>query len=96
MAKATKNKKETATTAKAKGTGVIVGIVQLSEKFGVEGKDLRSFLRKNGYKAPEVTENAGTFGPRAKYQWEEGTEEYNKVVALIQKSLEEPAADAKE
>lgn len=87
-----KTAKATATT-EAKGTGKIIGIKELSEKFQVEGKDLRAFLRKQGYKAPEITDNAGTFGPRAKYSWEEGTAEYNKVVELIQKSLEEPEAE---
>lgn len=75
MAKA-KAKKETVAPVEAQEASVVT-IANLQEEFGVEAKVIRAKVRSLGLKAPE-TKLTG-FGPKAKYEWLEGSEELEMV-----------------
>lgn len=60
----------------------VVGITDLEKEFGLPGRTIRQVLRKAGLKAPE-TGNEG-FGPRARYEWTEGSEELQHVRSILQ------------
>jgi hypothetical protein len=76
-------------------TSKIIKIADLSEEYGIEAKDIRIALRANGMKAPAVERAEGdkAFGPRARYEWAENSEELKKVRAIIEASLEEADSD---
>lgn len=54
---------------------VTVLISDLEEEFGLSGVQIRQIIRKQGFTAPKLDVKPGTFGPKAKYQWVEGSEE---------------------
>jgi len=66
----------------------MVTIAMLAEEFNVEGRDIRVVLRANGFKAPKADTPEGEFGPRAKYQWPEGSKEIEKVRKLIEEHMD--------
>ena len=61
---------------------VQVQITDLEREFGLQGRDIRRLLRKAGLKAPET--GIEGFGPRARYQWTEGSKELKQVRSILQ------------
>ena len=62
-------------------TATIVGITDLEKEFGLQGRTIRQVLRKAGLKAPET--GIEGFGPRARYEWKEGSEELKQVRSIL-------------
>jgi len=81
MAKVIKSQKGKAATA-AGAEAKTVTVKDLAEEFGMEARVIRQILRSAGYRAPAIEGQKG-FGPKAKYQWPEGSEE----IEAIRKSL---------
>jgi hypothetical protein len=81
---------------KAKAAPKIITISDLEEEFAMHARRIRMKLRNAGFSAPAV-ENANPteFGPRNKYQWEEGSEELNKVRGILDGTIK-PEADEEE
>lgn len=75
---------------KASKGGKIVTISDLAEEFGIEGRKVRIVIRGLGIRAPEVKDREG-FGPRAKYAFEEGTDQLKKVRAALKEAKENGA-----
>ena len=77
--------------AKVKSTAAvedkIITVKDLAEEFGWDVKKIRVILRSKGHKAPIIEDRVG-FGPRAKYEWKEGSPE----LAAIKESLTEALA----
>ena len=67
--------------AKAK-TATVVRITDLEKEFGLQGRVIRQVLRKVGLKAPET--GIEGFGPRARYEWTEGSKELKQVRSILQ------------
>jgi len=59
----------------------VVGITDLEGEFGLPGRTIRQVLRKAGLRAPET--GIEGFGPRARYKWTEGSEEFEKVRSIL-------------
>lgn len=89
MAKATNKADKAKTAAAVPAAGAKVTIKDLSEEFGIEARELRAFLRKEGFKAPEIDRPAGTFGPKSKYEWAADSKELAEIKAKIAASLED-------
>lgn len=71
----------------------IVTVKDLAEEFGLDPGVIRRVLRAAGLRAPQVTNNEGKFGPRAKYEWPEGSKELKQVRLILTEyvnALEEP------
>lgn len=68
--------------AAAAGAAKLVTVKDLAEEFGMEARVIRQILRSAGHRAPAIEGQTG-FGPKAKYQWPEGSEE----IEAIRKSL---------
>lgn len=77
--------------AKAKNTkkaaaAATVTVKDLEQEFGLPGKVIRQVIRtKVGLRAPAIEQEG--FGPRAKYEWEEGSKELAKVRAALEEHL---------
>ena len=70
----------------------VVTVKDLAEEFGLTSSAIRRALRAAGLSAPQLPDNEGKFGPRAKYEWQEGSEELEKVREILAEyvgSLEE-------
>ena len=70
----------------------VVTVKDLAEEFGLTSSAIRRALRAAGLRAPQLPDNEGKFGPRAKYEWQEGSEELEKVREILAEyvgSLEE-------
>jgi len=70
----------------------VVTVKDLAEEFDLAPAVIRRVLRAAGLRAPQIPDNAGKFGPRAKYEWEEGSEEpktVRKILGEYVESLEE-------
>ena len=70
----------------------VVTVKDLAEEFGLTSSAIRRALRAAGLRAPQLPDNEGKFGPRAKYEWQEGSEELEKVRQILAEyvgSLEE-------
>lgn len=63
-------------------TATVVGIPDLEKEFGLEGRVIRQVLRKAGMKAPKT--GIEGFGPRARYEWTEGSKELKQVRSILQ------------
>ena len=59
----------------------VVGITDLEKEFGLQGRTIRQVLRKAGLKAPET--GIKGFGPRARYEWVEGSKELKQVRSIL-------------
>ena len=59
----------------------VVGITDLEKEFGLQGRTIRQVLRRAGLKAPET--GIEGFGPRARYEWKEGSEELKQVRSIL-------------
>ncbi len=66
------------------GSGKVT-IKQLAEEFGVRPQKLRALIREAGFKAPAT--GIEGFGPKAKYEWDPGSEELAKVRKAIEAAL---------
>lgn len=62
-------------------TAKVVGITDLEKEFGLPGRTIRQVLRKAGLKAPET--GIEGFGPRARYEWTEGSKEFEQVRSIL-------------
>ena len=62
-------------------TATVVGITDLEKEFGLQGRTIRQVLRKAGLKAPET--GVEGFGPRARYEWKEGSAELKQVRSIL-------------
>jgi hypothetical protein len=89
MAK-TKTKAKAAKVAKA----TMIGIPELEKEFGMDGRKIRATIRSLGFSAPQVDRTEGTFGPKAKYQFAEGSKELVKIREALRKAKE--LADGRE
>lgn len=70
----------------------VVTVKDLAEEFDLTPSVIRRTLRAAGLSAPQLPDNEGKFGPRAKYEWQEGSEELEKVREILAEyvgSLEE-------
>lgn len=63
-------------------TSTVVGITDLEKEFGLQGRTIRQVLRRAGLKAPKT--GIEGFGPRARYEWVEGSEELKQVRSILQ------------
>lgn len=71
----------------------VVMVKDLAEEFDLTPSVIRRILRAAGLRAPQIPDNEGKFGPRAKYEWQEGSEELRTVREILDEyveSLEEP------
>lgn len=66
----------------------IITVKDLMEEFDLTPAVIRRTLRAAGLRAPQITDNGGKFGPRAKYEWEEGSEELGKVRKILAEYME--------
>lgn len=55
----------------------IIRVTDLAEEFGIPPNKVRMFVRSLGLKAPET--NIEGFGPKTKYEWEEGSKELKLI-----------------
>ena len=68
--------------AKMKTAAATVRVADLEEEFGLRGRVIRQVLRKAGLKAPETGSEG--FGPKARYEWTEGSKELKQVRSILQ------------
>src|SRR5690606_18501387 len=68
--------------AKTKTEAATVRIPDLEKEFGLRGPVIRQVLRKAGLRAPET--GVEGFGPRARYEWAEGSKELKQVRSILQ------------
>lgn len=61
----------------------IITVKDLAEEFGLTPSEIRRTLRAAGLRAPQIPDNEGKFGPRAKYEWQEGSEELKQVRKIL-------------
>lgn len=77
----------------------IITVKDLAEEFDLAPAVIRRVLRAAGLRAPQIPENEGKFGPRAKYEWEEGSEDLKEVRKILSEyvgSLKEEEAEEAE
>jgi len=79
----------------------IITVKDLAEEFDLAPAVIRRVLRSAGLRAPQIPENEGKFGPRAKYEWQEGSEDLKKVRQILAEYVgsseeEEEAEDEEE
>jgi len=70
----------------------VVTVKDLAEEFDLTPSVIRRTLRAAGLRAPQIPDNEGKFGPRAKYEWQEGSEELKtarEILGEYVESLEE-------
>jgi hypothetical protein len=72
----------------------VVGITDLEKEFGLQGRTIRQVLRRAGLKAPET--GVEGFGPRARYEWTEGSKELKQVRAILEKFVSKEVEDEEE
>ena len=61
---------------------MIITIKDLEAEFNIPGRKIRVICRKNNLKPqPKKTEG---FGPKAKYEWSQGSPELKKLVELLE------------
>ena len=63
-------------------TETVVQVSDLEKEFGLQGRVIRRVLRKAGLKASKT--GIEGFGPRARYEWTEGSEELKQVRSVLQ------------
>ena len=74
----------------------LVFVPDLAEEFDLTPAEIRRVLRAAGLRAPETKVEG--FGPRAKYQWEQGSKGLKQVKAVLEEYLtpEEPEEEEEE
>ena len=73
----------------------IITVKNLAEEFDLDSGVIRRVLRAAGLRAPQIPDNEGKFGPRAKYEWQEGSEEL-KTARKILGEYVEPSVEEEE
>lgn len=81
MAKKEKSKKSV-------GSGKVVRVNDLAQKYGMEARIIRQLIRGLGLKAPTVEREEGKFGPNARYEWKEGDSDLAKIEATLKEAKE--------
>lgn len=66
----------------------VVTVKDLAEEFDLASAVVRRVLRAEGLRAPQIPDNEGKFGPRAKYEWQEGSEELKQVRKILAEYME--------
>lgn len=66
----------------------IIMVKDLAEEFDLTPSVIRRILRAAGLRAPQIPDNEGRFGPRAKYEWQEGSEELKQVRKILGEYVE--------
>lgn len=66
----------------------IITVKDLAEEFDLASAVVRRVLRAEGLRAPQIPDNEGKFGPRAKYEWQEGSEELKQVRKILAEYME--------
>lgn len=66
----------------------VVTVKDLAEEFDLTPSEIRKILRAAGLRAPQIPNNEGKFGPRAKYEWQEGSEELEQVRKILAEYVE--------
>lgn len=66
----------------------VVMVKDLAEEFDLTPSVIRRILRAAGLRAPQIPDNEGKFGPRAKYEWQEGSEELEQVRDILAEYVE--------
>ncbi len=66
----------------------VVTVKDLAEEFGLTPSVIRRALRAAGLRAPQISDNGGKFGPRAKYEWQEGSKELKQVREILAEYVE--------
>ena len=77
----------------------VVTVKDLAEEFDLTPSVIRRALRAAGLRAPQIPDNEGKFGPRAKYEWQEGSEDLKEVRGILAQyveSWEEPEEEETE
>lgn len=72
----------------AKTPAGMVTVKELEAEFGIAATSIRQIIRATGLRAPKAETEPGTFGPRTKYQWPEGSEELAKIKEAIQAAID--------
>ena len=66
----------------------MITIRELVEEFNLPPLVVRRVLRTAGLRAPQIPDNEGKFGPRARYEWQEGSEELEQVRKILGEYVE--------
>lgn len=66
----------------------VVTVKDLAEEFDLTPSVIRRTLRAAGLKAPQVPDSEGKFGPKAKYEWPEGSKELEQVREILTEYVE--------
>lgn len=66
----------------------MVTVKDLAEEFGLDPAVIRRVLRAAGLRAPQIPDNEGKFGPRAKYEWPESSKELKQVRQILTEHVE--------
>jgi hypothetical protein len=74
------------TKEKVKTKGKVT-VSDLAEEFEMKPQKIRALIREAGFKAPP-TDIEG-FGPKAKYEWDEGSDELKAIKKAIEATLKE-------
>jgi len=69
-----------------------VTVKDLVEKYGVDGKQVRTIARSIGLRAKKL-DNEGQFGPQSRYEWEEGSDGLEKLEEAIEAHLDRRSED---
>lgn len=77
--------------AVAEKPATIVGVAALAKEFDMDPKKVRKAIRDLGHKAPPTNEEG--FGPKAKYEWAEGSKELKEIRAGLQAVKDKPPAE---
>lgn len=66
----------------------VVTVRDLAEEFDLTPSVIRRALRAAGLRASQIPDNEGKFGPRAKYEWQEGSEELKTARKILGEYVE--------
>jgi len=66
----------------------MITIRELIMEFSLPPATIRRVLRTAGFRAPQISNNEGKFGPRARYEWQEGSEELEQVRKILGEYVE--------
>lgn len=81
---------------KAKDSTGKVTVADLAKEFDKDPKIIRTAIRAAGLRAPELPKEEGTFGPKAKYEWEPDSKELEQVYDAVETYLDDLEAKEKE
>ena len=81
---------------KAKDSTGKVTVADLAKEFDKDPKIIRTAIRAAGLRAPELPREEGTFGPKAKYEWEPGSKDLDQVYDAVETYLDDLETKEKE